>query len=162
MKRILAFVDFSEVTADLITLAGNLARGLGVRLVLLHVAMPDADFVDGKARDDCSRQGIARDLRRRHREMEILRLGLTKLGVDAAALMVKGDSPRGNPSGKILQEIDRLSPDLIVVGAHNHGRLFKLLVGGTTEAIVRKACCPVLLVPRAAAAPRAPAANAST
>jgi nucleotide-binding universal stress UspA family protein len=156
MKRILAFIDFSEVTSDLIRLAGELARGMNSRLTLLHVAMPDTEFIDGKPRDDCSRRGIALGLRRRRREMAILRLELTKLGTDATALLVRGGSARGNPTGKILQEIDRLAPDLIVVGSHPHGRLFKFVMGGTTEAVVRKACCPVLLVPRAAPRPGEP------
>jgi nucleotide-binding universal stress UspA family protein len=147
MKLIVALIDFSEVTSDLITLTGKLARAMNSKVVLLHVAMPDADFVKGKERKDESRKGIASDLRRRRRALEIMELQLKKLGIEAMALMVRGDSPRGNPVGKILEEIDRLSPDLILLGSHGGGRLHRLLIGGVTDAVVRKARLPVLLVP---------------
>jgi nucleotide-binding universal stress UspA family protein len=33
-----------------------------------------------------------------------------------------------------------------VLGAHNHGRLSELLLGTTSQAVVRRAPCPVVVV----------------
>ena len=147
MKRIVALTDFSEVTSDLINLAGKVARATGAGLILLHVAMPDSDIVNGKERVDHSREGIAAELKRRHHELQVLQLVLEKLGVDVMPLLVRSDSPRGNPVPKIVEELERLGPDLVVMGSHGHGRLYELLVGSVTAAVVRRARRPILLVP---------------
>lgn len=153
MKLIVALIDFSDVTSDLITLAGDFALALKCRLVLLHVAMPDADFIDDHEREDVSRHGIAGGLRHRHHELAILEAEVKRLGIDATALMVRSDSTRGNPAAKILQELDRLAPDLIVLGSHGRGKLYQLLVGSITDAVVRRSSRPVVLVPTRRASP---------
>jgi nucleotide-binding universal stress UspA family protein len=38
--------------------------------------------------------------------------------------------------------------DLIVVGVRRHGILHKMLMGSTTEALLRRASCPVLVIPQ--------------
>lgn len=154
MKLILALVDLSEGTSDVVRLAGRISLAMKSRLILLHVAMPDSEFVGGKERDDVSRKGIATELRRHHRELEILQLELRKLGADATALMVRSDSARGNPVGKIVEEVNRLAPDLIVLGSHARSRLFQMIAGSVSDAVLRKVCCPVLLVPRREARPK--------
>ena len=147
MKRIVALADFSDVTSDLVNLAGHMARDTGAELVLLHVAMPDADIVNGKERQNRSRQGIAAELKGRHRQLQILQLALKKLGVDVLPMLVRSDSARGNPVPKIVEQLERLAPDLVVMGSHGHGRLYELLVGSVTAAVVRRARRPILLVP---------------
>src|SRR5437764_4960937 len=102
MKLILALLDLSDGTSDVVRLAGRIALAMQSKLILLHVAMPNAEFVGGKEREDVSREGIAAELRRHHRELEILQLELRKMGADATALMVRSDSARGNPVGKIV------------------------------------------------------------
>lgn len=148
MKLILALVDFSEATSDVVTLAGKIAASMNCRLILLHVAMPEAEFVGSREREDLSRKGIAAELRGYHRKLEILQLELKKLGIDAKALMVRSDSPRGDPVAKIVQEINRKTPDLIVLGSHARSRLYQVIAGSVSDALLRKVCCPVLLVPR--------------
>jgi nucleotide-binding universal stress UspA family protein len=153
VKLIVALVDFSRVTSDLVTLAGSMARAVNSRLILLHVAMPDAEFVDGNARPDSSRDGIASGLRRRHRDLEILQLELKKIGVDALCLMVRGESPRGNPARKIVEELNRLEPDLILMGAPASGRFQQFLGRSLSDTIIRKVRRPLLLVPNNSAVP---------
>ena len=75
-------------------------------------------------------------------------------GIDATTLLVRSTSARGKPIRKILQEITRVRPDLIVVGSHGHGLVHKVLLGSVSSAVVRKAPCPVVVVPaRKALAP---------
>jgi nucleotide-binding universal stress UspA family protein len=44
-----------------------------------------------------------------------------------------------------------LEADLIVVGTHHHGALYQFLIGTYTADILKKARCPVLVVPPATA-----------
>jgi nucleotide-binding universal stress UspA family protein len=147
MRLMLALVDFSRGTDALLTVAGRLARGMGCRLMLLHVTTPESDLVAGRERADESRRGIAMELRRRHRELRVLEIELRKLGVDAVAVLSRSDSPRGNPVGKILESVERHAPDLVIVGAHGGGRLRHLLGESVADAVARRAKRPVLLVP---------------
>lgn len=148
MKLIVALIDFSEVTPQIITLAGKVAAGMKSKLVVLHVVMPDPDFTETvEPKDDDPQEAVAGDSRQRHRKLKILELELKKLGIDAAAMIVRGDSLTGNPVGKIVDEVNRLAPDLVIMGSHGRGRLYELLVGSVTNAVVRKVARPVLLVP---------------
>ena len=49
---------------------------------------------------------------------------------------------------KALQEMVRLKADVVVMGSHGHSALRNVLVGSVTEGVLRKAGCPVLVVPR--------------
>src|SRR5260370_34893822 len=111
MKLILALVDLSEATSDVVTLAGKIAASMSSRLILLHVAVPDAEFIGGEERQDVSRKGIAPELRRHHRKLEILQLELKKLGADGTALMGRSDPSGGDPGSKIVREGNRINRD---------------------------------------------------
>jgi nucleotide-binding universal stress UspA family protein len=55
--------------------------------------------------------------------------------------------------------------DLLVLGSHGHGRLFHAVLGSVAEACVRRAVCPVVVIPaapRATAPVREPAAPVTT
>jgi nucleotide-binding universal stress UspA family protein len=52
----------------------------------------------------------------------------------------------GDPATCILAAALETSADLIVMGTHARGRISRLLLGSTTEAVLRKAECPVLSV----------------
>ena len=54
----------------------------------------------------------------------------------------------GDPDEVILSEVDRVSADLLVMGAYGHSRIRTLIVGSTTTAILRNATVPVLVFRR--------------
>jgi nucleotide-binding universal stress UspA family protein len=47
---------------------------------------------------------------------------------------------------EILRTAEATRADLIVMGAHTHGALGRLLLGSTANRVVRHASCPVLVV----------------
>ena len=47
----------------------------------------------------------------------------------------------------ILEEAERLEAEVIIMGSHGHGALYDLIVGSVTEGVLRKAKCPVLVLP---------------
>jgi nucleotide-binding universal stress UspA family protein len=47
----------------------------------------------------------------------------------------------------IVAEAQRLNADMIVVGSHHHGALYNLVVGSVTGDVLKRAKCPVLVVP---------------
>ena len=53
----------------------------------------------------------------------------------------------GAPAPLILEEAESCGADYIVMGSHGHTPLYDLLVGTTTHGVLKKARCPVVIVP---------------
>lgn len=149
MRTILVPIDFSEVTERVVETAGNLAKAFSGKICLLHVAAPDPAFVGWDPGPDVVRHQRATDLRDEHRRIQDLADDLRGRGLDAQALLVQGST-----ADMILERAAKLEADLIVLGSHGHGALYRALLGSISEAVVRKATCPVLIIPvREASAP---------
>ena len=64
----------------------------------------------------------------------------TPHGIEASTIL-----ERGTPSDAILTAVEREGSDLLIMGAYGHSRVRELLLGSTTDAILRRAKVPVLL-----------------
>ncbi len=163
MKKLLVAIDFSEGTGRVIDQAVELGKELGASLCIVHVssdalqaAYESTQFFDispelaGSPFGDVelARDLCAREYKREHQSMLNLSARMRKEGLEAQALLLKGDAAR-----LILEKARELKADLIVIGSHGHGLLRKMLVGSVTEAVLRKAPCAVLIVPVVPAAP---------
>jgi nucleotide-binding universal stress UspA family protein len=51
----------------------------------------------------------------------------------------------GKPAPEILRLAEELGADLIIVGSHGHVGVRRLLLGSTSERVVREAGCPVIV-----------------
>jgi nucleotide-binding universal stress UspA family protein len=47
----------------------------------------------------------------------------------------------------IVEQADQTLADMIVIGSHGHGALFRMVLGSVSEGVVRQTDCPVLVVP---------------
>ena len=47
----------------------------------------------------------------------------------------------------LADEAEKLGAELIVMGSHRHGVLYHLFLGSTSESVLRRVPCPVLIVP---------------
>jgi nucleotide-binding universal stress UspA family protein len=63
-------------------------------------------------------------------------------GLQAEALLVQGPTTE-----TLLEEVERLQIDLIVMGSHGRGGLYKAFVGSVSEQVLDKSPVPVLIVP---------------
>ena len=142
MKKLLVPVDFSKVTEAALRTAAALAGPLQAELILLHIAAPDPEFVGYETGPASVRQAVAHQLAAEHKRLQDLQHGLESKALRVTALLIQGYTVE-----KILAEAERLPADLIVMGSHGHGGLHHLLMGSVAEGVVRKAPCPVVLVP---------------
>lgn len=138
METILVPVDFSDVTPALVEAAKGFAKALGSHVVLLNVMHPPHIAVSQMG------QAIAgeRDVRQDYLHLNELMRQLEKNGIGATC-----DQPQGRPADVILEECAKKSANLIIMGSHGHGAVYNLLVGSVTEAVLRSARCPVVVVP---------------
>jgi nucleotide-binding universal stress UspA family protein len=142
MKTILVPVDFSDVTSRVIDEAVRLAKAFSARLILLHVAQPEPEFIGYDPGPPSVRNSVARELVEEHKRIHALDHLLEQEGLKVTSLVVQG-----YPLEKIIAEADKFKVDLIVMGSHGHGMLYHLLVGSVAEGVLRQARCPVLVVP---------------
>lgn len=142
MKRILVPIDFSAGTSAIVDTAASLAESLNAHLTILHIARPEPEFVTYEPGPESVREAVAKEMADLHRKLHDLEAVLTARGINASALMIQGYTVE-----KILQEVERLGIDLIVMGSHGRGALYNMLLGSVSEGVIRKANCPVLIVP---------------
>lgn len=142
MRSILVAVDFSGITESALNYASTLARLSGSPVHLLHVASPEPTFVGYEPGPPEVRQQVARELRSEHRDLQVLADGLRAQGIDAHAAAVQGPTV-----ATVVARAQEVGADVIVIGSHGHGRLYRALLGSVSEGILRHAPCPVLIVP---------------
>jgi len=142
VNKLLAALDFSDATGQVLDQAAALAEAFSAELTLLHVAAPDPDFVGYEAGPDTVRDTRAGELRGEHRKLQELADGLRERGIPTRALLIQGPTVE-----KILDEAARTAAGAIVIGSHGHGALHRVLLGSVSEGVMRGAACPVHVVP---------------
>ncbi len=142
MKNVLVPIDFSDQSNAVLEMAGQIARAFDAHLWLLHVAAPDPEFVGYAPGPDVVRQQVARELHDEHRQIQALGDDLRAQGADVTALAIQGPTVE-----RILSEVEKLAADLIVMGSHGHGAVYRMLLGSISEGVLRGTECPVLIVP---------------
>lgn len=140
--NVLLAVDLSASTADVVANCEQIAAALPAHVVALHVADPDPDFVGYEAGPPSVRAAVAERFRDEHRQIQQIAERLRGAGVDTTALLIQGAT-----AATILREAQRLDARMIVIGSHGHGRAWQMLIGSVSEAVLREATCPVLVVP---------------
>jgi nucleotide-binding universal stress UspA family protein len=145
MKTLLVPIDFSPVTEAVVETASSLSRCGPSRIVLVHVVRPPVLVSEyGVALESAPATLAASEASatRLLRHWESL-LQRRKIKVRTVRL-------NGFPAEEILRQARILSADMIVMGSHGHTAFYDLLIGATASGILRKAPCPVVIVPAAA------------
>jgi nucleotide-binding universal stress UspA family protein len=145
MKTILAPVDFSSVTKRVVAEATALARSLDGRVVLLNVTQPVALVADYTAFLDNIAEVNDLAAKAAVRELTTLEEKLKANFERVSAIQLTGA-----PVSLILEQARSLPADYIVMGSHGHTAFYDLLVGGTASGVLKRASCPVVVVPPAA------------
>lgn len=142
MKTILAAVDSSTMRDAVVAEAVALARGGAGRVVLLTVVQPPvltseyAPVVENFGELIAAGEKAAATL-----------LASVRQRVESEGVPVETIQAAGAPVTHILEEAQKRQADYIVMGSHGHTAVYDLLVGSTTHGILKRANCPVVIVP---------------
>ena len=137
-KRILVPLSQREPADSFITAVGDLARGAGATVRLLHVAEPTTNLVDIDGRVIAYADQETRRVEAEARDfLETVALRLDGVAVELAVAY-------GDPTRAILAEAADFGADLIALGATGRRRFRHL--GGVAEQIFRRAEAPVALL----------------
>lgn len=142
--NILAPIDFSKNTSEVIKEVRVLAKGLLAKVWLIHVAESDPDFVGYSAGPQSVRDQIAEKFKNEHQQLQDEAESLRESKIDATALLLQGPVVE-----TLIEEAEKLNVDLIVMGSHGHGAVYRILVGSVCEGILHLSTCPVVVVPLA-------------
>jgi nucleotide-binding universal stress UspA family protein len=135
LKTILVPVDFSDYSLEAVRWASMLAAETKARILLVHVWQPPPAYPDG-----VSWATIVAD-QERESEHQLQQLEPTRLDVECERRLLTGD-----PATEIVNLANNESCDMIVVGTHGRSGIARWVLGSVTEAIMRHATCPVLVV----------------
>jgi len=144
MKTILAPIDFSPASSAVIAEATSLARTTQGRLVLLSVVQPPLITSDYGPLVENMSEILAAAERSASERLEKLR---SEVMTDVP--IVETELAGGAPVQAIADAATRFQADYIVMGSHGHTALYDLVIGSTTHGVLKRARCPVLIIPPA-------------
>ena len=137
MKTILALIDFSDVSPQILAQAEEHAKAFGGDVVLIHVVPPEPLVVDFEP------PAVPPDVcKSRQKQLFLMRDTLIDHGVKATAQVFGGLLLE-----TVLDQIARIVPDIILMGSHGHGALYHLFAGSVTTGVIKHAGHPVLVIP---------------
>lgn len=133
--------DFSEAAGDAAPLAFELARDFRARLLLFHCVEQDVPPPYYAA-------GITSIFELNDEILTVVRRHLAELIPDSLAEELNHDFVirEGRSAGELVRFADESAADLIVMATHGYSGLEQVLLGSTTDRVVRNSPCPVLVV----------------
>jgi universal stress protein A len=142
MNIVVLPTDFSKLASGALPWARKMAEAFDAQIHCLHVVR-EAQYYGGLevvlAESLPTSDDLVRDAERRieaYVETELRDLGERAIG------KVKV----GTPFVEIIRYAREVEAKLIVMSTHGHSGLKHVLLGSTTEAVVRKSDCPVLSI----------------
>lgn len=151
MKNLALAIDFNEEADDIVKFSEELAQSTGAALHLVHIFPPEPETIALTPYVYPMPIGVEEvraheDLIEAERE-DLIRIvdNLKGKGLEATGYMrpAQHDIPAA-----ILQFAAEENCELLLIGSHRPGRLERLVLGSTTESVIRKADIPVLVIPR--------------
>jgi nucleotide-binding universal stress UspA family protein len=142
VKNILAAIDYSESATDVLKTAAGFAEAFEANLTVLHVDDAATVIYDPPTDDEDGLDKLTQQDPLLADSVDRIQSWLFRRGLHAILLMVNGITAEN-----ILSAAERLNTDLIVIGSHPHGKFLHLLFGDVIESLLKRAPCPVIVVP---------------
>jgi nucleotide-binding universal stress UspA family protein len=137
-RSILVAVDFTESSDVAFAAAMELARKLGYELDLVHITIPIMNSAELLAVATLQSQAVDDGRKRLNELAERAR---------AAGLTARAHAGFGSAVFGVLDFIDRLAPEMVIVGSHGKGPIRRALVGSVADGLCRRSPVPVMVVP---------------
>jgi nucleotide-binding universal stress UspA family protein len=140
IRRILAVSWMTQYCQKTVHYAVSLAAKYGAELSVIHVI--DTLWSQGWNLPTMSQEES------RGKEMERIQSKLDNIiGKETKGdVKIKKIIKEGDPVEEIMKVIEEEKIDLVMLRAYEEGRIERLLVGGSNDAIIRKMPCSVFLV----------------
>ncbi len=151
MKTILVPLDFSDSAHVVIAKAAEIAPMLSAKIILLHVVEPVATYVPVGATMDVV-AAAPPQMEIENIDLHEKRLASMAQPLKAAGLEVQTSVFIGLAVDDILEQAGKHKADYILLGSHGHGALYHLFSGSVVTGVLKRATCPVIVIPAKATA----------
>jgi nucleotide-binding universal stress UspA family protein len=138
-KRILVPTDFSNPSVKALKYAVRFAEQSGATIHLLYV-VEHPTFIYDIETFPLAISEAEQIARAKHKLLRLADAEIEEL------VPVKTDVRTGKPFRAIAELARKTNADLIIIATHGRTGLSRMLLGSTTELLVRHAPCPVLVV----------------
>jgi nucleotide-binding universal stress UspA family protein len=146
-ERIAVAIVDDEIAGSLLRVASALAEPLGARVALVYVV--DLARVSLAAADPTGAGALtAAELLAEEEQLgrTVLERAAARFPHDRVETLLR----EGVPAEEVVAVAQEWRADLILVGTHRRGGLARLVLGSVAEGVLRRAPCPVLVVPKGA------------
>jgi len=138
IRTVLVTTDFSDTSKKAFELAMKVTNCFDAKVILLYVRethLPPLVLDYAVA--------LPHGLEAQHEEQTIKKLEIEarRFGPDSEAVVVEG-----TPHLEIVHLAEKRGVDMIVMATHGRGFISHAILGSTTERVIRRAPCPVLVV----------------
>lgn len=140
--KILAAVDRSEVSQAVLAMTVDVAKGLGAEVLLINVAPRDPDVFGRQLKRKVISDPVPEELVDRRTLLDECAAEIGQSGIPCETLLIRGD-----PGRTLLREAETWGANLIIMGSHGRGALYRKLVGSVSKAVMETRRFPVLVVP---------------
>ena len=142
MEKILVAVDLSDLAAVAIDYAASLAKAFKSQVRILHVVAQVPSYVGNEIMPPVFPTENKEEIERMSQEMSAMAEYLLKQGIEAHYELA-----RGPVIETILENAGSYNAELIILGAHNHGFLYRAFMGSVCTGVVKHSHIPVLIIP---------------
>ena len=142
--KILAAVDRSDTSRAVLDMTLEIAGGTGAEVLLVNVAPRDPDVFGRQVTRKVITEPVPEELLDRRELLDVHSAELTEAGIQCETLLIRGD-----PGRTLLREADRWGANLILMGSHGRGAIYRKLMGSVSQAVMLDRRFPVLVVPAA-------------
>jgi nucleotide-binding universal stress UspA family protein len=140
--KVLAAVDRSAFSDKVIEMTQRIGGAKGMQVLLINVAPREPDVFGQQLKRKVISEPVPKELLDRKQLLERLAGILRSNAIRCETMLIRGD-----PAPTILREAGRWGADLLVMGSHGHGMLYRKVMGSVSDGVLRARQYPVLIVP---------------
>jgi len=142
IQKILVTVDFSDLSTEVVEQAADIALAFKADVYIIHVIPPTPVYSGSEISPPVILDYSAEEWRSEQHDLDTMAGFMKQKGIRAETVLLSGPITE-----VILNKAVELKIDLITVGAHSHGFLYRAFIGSVSEDLLKRAPCPVLVIP---------------
>ena len=144
MEKILVGMDLNPEFEKVLNYAKKMSKLLKAKLYIVHTETIEFYIasVVSETGIQPSLELIEENKKRISIQLKSIQEKLLSQGINSECMLLEGNS-----TDIILKRAEEIDADLIILGAHKHGKFYNLFLGSTHDQIINKSHIPVLIVP---------------
>ena len=142
MKKILVAVDFSDLATLVINYAIKQAKAFGSEILILHVEPPVPAYLGNEISPPSLSENLAEEVDRIRGDLDAMVRFVKEKGIGVTYEFIQGPIV-----DTIVEEASKNESDMIIMGAHNNGFLYRAFIGSISSGVMKISHCSVLIIP---------------